>query len=118
MRLKKYLLMVVSVLLIGLMPILSFAEKRTITIAQGNGDYVLELNGSDVQNKDVSTITLEANIDGATVIVGYKNSFGTFKAYNNGTITTVVDAFVRHGKGVILMIRITGMTANSVTIRY
>ena len=101
-----------------LIPCFCMAEKRTITVAEGNGSYTLELPGSDIQNKENTTVVVERNVDAATITVGFKDSFGVFKAYKDGDITTDGEALIRHGKGVILMISISGITANDITIRY
>ena len=100
-------------------------STKIITITS-DGDYVLypkvnsagAATGSPAQHKDNSAITVESNLDVATLTVGYRDSTGSFKAYTNGTVTIATDAYVKHVKGVVLMIQVTGITANSVIVRY
>ena len=63
-----------------------------------------------------TTIMIEANVDGATVTVGYEDVAGAFQAYPDGDITSIGGAVFNHGIGVRLMINVSGITANSVFI--
>ena len=63
-----------------------------------------------------TTIMIEANVDGATVTVGYEDVAGAFQAYPDGDITATGGAVFNHGIGARLMINVSGITANSVFI--
>jgi len=106
-----------------LIPVFAMAATLTVTVLEGDGDYILPTSQqhSNVQRKEFTSVTVEANVDAATILVGY--NMGTedapvFKAYVDGSVTTTSDIYVRHGEGVALMIRVSGITANPVVVRY
>lgn len=74
----------------------------------GNGDF--ELNGDAVGANGVETTRVSASVyklGTGTVVVGYKNSSGTFTAFSEGTMV-MDDLLVNHGVGVLLMVNVSG----------
>jgi hypothetical protein len=79
-----------------------------------NGDHLLRANDKRKHTRKSTSVSVQSNIDTATITIGYKNSAGSFKAYNDGAITT--DNTFEHGEGVDLMASVSGITANSVIL--
>jgi len=82
-----------------------------------DGDYKLYPNSkSNVTNFGLTTVMITSNIDGATLTFGLADKSGNFIAYPDGAITTGDTIF--HGKGITLMVRVSGITANPVDLIY
>jgi hypothetical protein len=106
------------VLFLTLMLAHGVALADIITIA-ADGDVELATPyPGNVVNRSTSSIKPESNIDGATIEIGVKDDSGAFLAYENGLVTVAQGKYVRHGTGVTLMLRVTGITANSVIVGY
>ncbi len=81
-----------------------------------NGDYVLSEKGSDVRPTGSTFIGIRANTATAVALFGYGDGSDNFVAFNNGTIST--DDIINHGKGLKLMVRLSGITSGAITIYY
>lgn len=81
-----------------------------------NGEYDLTITNSNIINNDRTTVVIVSNPDTATIVFGYKDSSGNFKAYAEGTIDT--DAVINHGRGVKLMVKITDFGTEDIVIGY
>jgi len=82
-----------------------------------DGDYVLpETPNRIAMSAAMSTVMIMENVDGATVTFGLSDEVGAFKAYPDGTIA--VGDTIYHGRGVVLMARVIGITSNPVKITY
>lgn len=87
--------------------------KTIITI---NGDYFLRLpQDLQVTLHSASIVRILDNLDNATVLLGEDDSDGNISLFVNGDITTE-GAAVNHGKGSALMVRVTGLGVNPLTI--
>jgi len=96
---------------------------KEISVADGDGDYYLPPFGDEDTKRVVTvrpetTITIDANADGATVELGYEDYQGNFKAYPDSDITTSGGKELNHGIGVKVMAQVSGITANSVHLAY
>ena len=87
------------------------------TIIEENGDFALLADGNGGVTKTAKTaIYITENSAGATVALGYdSDGSGTFKAFSTSSITD--DRLVECGKGLRLMVRVSGIAADSVTLR-
>lgn len=87
--------------------------KTTITI---NGDHLLRLP-EDFQTTQHSSsiVRILDNLDNATVLLGEDDGNGVISLFKDGNITTE-GAAVNHGKGSALMVRVTGLGVNPLTI--
>lgn len=85
---------------------------------ESDGEYQIKgANHLYAENLSLSRINIISNDDDAVLVFGYKNSAGSFKAYDHpansyksGTIT------IDHGEGVYLMVSVTGISSNPVII--
>ena len=81
-----------------------------------DGDFFLdpELN-HDVLMWPATSVKVQENVDVATITFGYADQDENFVAYDDGVVS---EARILHGKGVRLMVRVAGKTANNVVIGF
>ena len=61
--------------------------------------------------REMATVAIESNVDGASITLGYKGSDGAFHAYEEGALSTV-DTRVNCGEGVRLMAQVSGISTS------
>ena len=76
-------------------------------------------NGS-TKHTGASTVTATSNDDSATITLGEAvDDEGTgFVAYPTSATNFAEPEFVQHGQGALLKVQVSGITANSVVIRW
>jgi len=80
-----------------------------------NGEYPLPENDShNAIVPDQTSVQILENSATATVTFGRFDESGTFKAFDNGVIST--DEILYHGRGCLLAISVTGIAGGSVTV--
>jgi hypothetical protein len=88
----------------------------TTEIITADGDYILQQHPENsVTRSQGSTVMVIENSAAATLEYGMGDLNGDFVAYPDGTIA--VGDIIIHGIGVVLMVRASGITADTVTIR-
>ena len=81
-----------------------------------DGDYLIKLDGrAQVTNSESSTMMIIENSAGAVLIFGFADENGVFVPYPNGVFND--GKKINHGIGCRLMVRVSNITADSVTIR-
>jgi len=90
---------------------------------EADGDFYLSPFGADetrrlITVRHTTVVNIDSNVDGATVTAGYEDYEGNFNAYPEGDISTSGGKEVIHGIGTKLMVRVSGITANSVHVAY
>jgi hypothetical protein len=84
-------------------------------VINADGEYFLPTGTSgNVTAHAVSTVMIKENSAGATTEYGLADENDNFVAYPNGVIP--VGDIILHGIGIKLMVRVSGITSDSVTI--
>lgn len=88
----------------------------TVSVISADGDYILQQHpNNNVTQSQGSTVMAVENSAGAVMIYGMADTNGDFVAYPDGTIA--IGDTIFHGIGVVLMVRVSGIIADTVTIR-
>jgi len=76
-----------------------------------DGDYFLNGDKDGTNPKETTRDAGSVFVDGAatSVTIGYQDISGGFQGFSDGLMTTL-DTNVIHGYGVILMVRVVGVT--------
>ena len=86
------------------------------TVITANGDYQI-LDPEDFYRATTATssVVIPENSAAATLIFGYAGTSNEFVGYPDGTFND--GRIIDHGVGLKLMVRASGISANTVTIR-
>lgn len=86
-------------------------------VITSNDDYYLDQGiGFDVSHSNATTVIILENSATATLIFGCEDENGNFVAYPDGDFLD--GRVINHGKGARLMVRASGISADSVTIGF
>lgn len=84
---------------------------------EANDDFYLDPDlGFNVSHHGSTTVMVLENSANATLIFGCKDADDNFVAYPNGEFSD--GRIINHGKGAILMVRVSGISGDSVTIGF